>query len=551
MKSKMLLGVFGLFILSSCAAPQIPKFQETLSLQDHKPVQAPQKTVESTETKAPELKAAAPAKVYSLGVKNADIKDIILLISKESGVTITSDKEVEGKVTIDAKDKTLKEILHAILKPIGFTFFYDEGVIRVGKPRLVTGVFPVNYIKDKRTSSSMMNAAISTTGTTGYTPSGSGIATGGTGSPTSTGSTGGQQGSVSVTTSGTSDFWNEIIKGVEVIVFGGAGTGQRHEGGYSRGEKSGKKLIVNELAGLIYVTDYSDNMDNVKILLEEIEKSVKRQVLIQAHIMEVSLNDSFTFGVDWNLLLGSGTGTSGQLLGVSQSLAPTPPSKVFQLNLTEKKFSGLLDAMREQGQLNMLSSPKISTLNNQRAVIKLTTKEVSWITNTAFSSDGKVFLQYTTPQVDEVGIFLDVTPQISEDGMITMQIHPSISEKTKLSYSPPGVSGVSSKPIIDSREVDTIITVRDGQTIVIAGLIVDKIIETKRSVPFLSDIPVIGNAFKYLSYEKKKVELVILLTPYILNEKVVDDVKKHHEKRMNDSLRDFQQIPAVKEETKK
>lgn len=528
---KKIFLLFLIMFLFSCAMTKPSSIEETMVLKAHKPLLPEIKEVNKPEEPKKQI---APEKRFSLSVKDKDIREILLLLSKETGITIVPNKDVDGKITIDISDKSLDNILYAITKPLGFTYYFDNDIVRVGKPELISKTFYLNYIKDKRTSSSSMNAAIFSggSGSTGVTSGiNLNITTAGSHQTSASTSSSAQQGSVNVTTSGTTDFWSEVIKGVEVIVFGESisSGGERSEKGYSRADKFGRKLIVNELAGMIYVTDYSDNIKKIEQFLMEVEKSVKRQVLIQAHILEVTLNDSFSLGVNWDLLIGSGIGDKGQLLQLSQNLVPGVPSKVFQANLTKTKFNALLDAMKEQGQVNILSSPKISTLNNQRAVIKLTTKEVSWITNTTFNAEGKLLLQYTTPQIDEVGIFLDVTPQISDKGKITMQVHPSISEKTKISISP---DGGSTKPIIDIREVDTIVDVEDGQTLVIAGLIVDKIVETKRSVPFLSEIPLLGSFFSYINQEKKKAELVIMLTPYLLNTQNISDLRKEVEERI-------------------
>ena len=153
-----------------------------------------------------------------------------------------------------------------------------------------------------------------------------------------------------------------------------------------------------------------------------------------------------------------------------------------------------------------------------------------------------IVLSYTNPQIDEVGLFLDVTPQIDDNGLITMQIHPSISEKLRDSISP---DGKSSKPVIDVREVDAMIKVKNGQTIVIAGLITDKISDITRRVPFLGDIPVLGKLFTQVSQEKKKSELVILLTPYILNDQSIEDIRKEHEERLEMTERAFEPVPSL------
>jgi MSHA biogenesis protein MshL len=199
--------------------------------------------------------------------------------------------------------------------------------------------------------------------------------------------------------------------------------------------------------------------------------------------------------------------------------------------------------MSEQGQVNVLSSPKIATMNNQKAVIKLSTREVSWVTNNYLNADGSVLLTYTNPQVDEVGLFLDVTPQIDNNGVVTMQIHPNVSEKIRDSISP---DGNSSKPVIQVREVDTLVKVSNGQTIVIAGLITDKINEITRKVPLLGDIPVIGQLFTQTIEEKQKSELVILMTPYVLNDRAIEEIRKEHEERLNKVRRKFRPIPVTR-----
>lgn len=181
-------------------------------------------------------------------------------------------------------------------------------------------------------------------------------------------------------------------------------------------------------------------------------------------------------------------------------------------------------------------------MNNQKAVIKLTTKEVSWVTNSFLNADGTVLLSYTSPQIDEVGLFLDVTPQIDDEGVITMQIHPSISETVRDSVSP---DGKSIKPIINTREVDTVIKTKNGQTIVIAGLITDKINDSARKVPLLGDIPLVGHLFTQTVQDKEKSELVILLTPYVLSDQSIEDIRMEHEERLRKAGRIFQSVPDL------
>lgn len=517
-------------MLVSCASPKPAKVPDTLALT----IPIVDEAVSAIEPPlTPEEFAGLDTKLtYTFTVRDAEIQDALLLLSRQTGASIVPDRDVTGRTTVDLRNRSLRDILYAVLKPSGYTVYVEHGIIRVSRPRLISRTFNVNYMKDKRSSTSTMNAAISESGSSGAGQSTGGLSSGG----------GSAQGSVTVQTSGVSDFWREVIKGLEVIIFGDTTGGGRTEAGHSRSDKSGRRLIVNELAGVMHIRDYSDNMEHVREFLDDVERSVKRQVLIQAHIVEVTLSNTFSLGIDWSYLRTLDAGSSNPTaINMTQGLVPTPPTGVFQFSLTNNKLTALLDAMKEQGQLKMLSSPKVATLNNQKAVIKLATKEVSWYQKTTtYPGTPPVQITDTLPQIDEIGIYLDVTPQVNEKGAITMQIHPSISEKSRTSVSP---DGKSTRPVIDVREVDTMIEVRNGQTAVIAGLIVDKITETRRSVPWLGDIPWLGALFRYTSQEKRKTELVMLITPYVLTDKTIADLRKEHLERLEKAGRKFVPTP--------
>lgn len=558
MRRFITMAVGTTFFITGCVNPELSRVKETKALPTYS---APSvKPVPPQPKKDPDAyKAADSGRTYSLTLKNADIKDVLMLLSKESGVPIVQDRNLRGIVKIEAQSKKLGEMLFAILKPLGYTATVENGVIMVGRPQLSTRTFRVNYLKGTRDSKSNMSVA------------------------------GFSAGSASVTTEGKTDFWGAIEDSLLMMVFGADSgiKGVRKDGAFTGGEPpekvekkvavekniagnaqttgknalvgnydsdSGytktsklsttididdpllrnnqinqnqlKQLVVNEIAGIIQVTDFSENLDKIAAFLADVEEGSKRQVLIQAHIMEVGLKDSYSMGIDWKYILDKATN-----LTFAQSLVPSSPTNVFKLSAAGSDFGVLLDAMKEQGNVNMLSSPKITALNNQKAVIKLTTKQVSWVSSktTQNNAIGGQDTYTTTPQVDEVGIFLDVTPQIGQDNSITMQIHPSVSEIKEISTSP---DKTSTKPIIDVREIDTMVDAKAGETIVIAGLISDKLNETKRSVPLLGDIPYLGALFSYNKQERAKAELVIMMTPYILNAKTIDQIRAEHEERL-------------------
>lgn len=543
--------------LAGCVSPVVSTVKDTRAIPSYNVPQI--KPVPQQPAKDPDAyRNTYPGRTYSLSLNNASLVDVLKLLSKESGVSIIPERGINDVVTVEAQNKKLGELLYTILKPRGYTATVENGVVLVGKPKLSTRTFRVNYLKDKRTSTSNMNVS------------------------------GFSAGSVSVSTEGKSDFWAAIEDSLELMVFGTSGKGKRDSGGYIRGEdltkvvseskqdysrqsestahfgtaskqtyatnkdyKSNasatsqliehpepealeknladnklKQLLVNEIAGIIQVTDLPENLDKIASFLTDVEEGSKRQVLIQAHIMEVNLKDSYSMGIDWKYIFDKTTS-----LTLAQALVPTNPTNVFKISAAGSDFGVLLDAMKEQGNINMLSSPKISALNNQKAVIKLTTKQVSWVSSktTNNTGGGTTDTYSTTPQIDEVGIFLDVTPQIGPDNSITMQIHPSVSEIKEISTSP---DKTSTKPIVDIREIDTMVDAKAGETIVIAGLISDKLNETKRSIPLLGDIPYLGAVFSYNKQERTKSELVIMMTPYILNAKSIDEIRAEHEQRM-------------------
>ena len=549
MKKHYCILLILIILALGCATPRTSQVPETMVLKEPPKLEVPM--VKAEPPRAEEFPPLKETGHFSLNVRDVDLRDIFLLLSQDSGVNIIADQDITGKISIDFANLDLYSALYAITRQLGLTFRMDKGFIRVSKPRLETKTFQFNYITGKRSSSSTMSAAISQGDNSGGVNAGRSTSINISTSPSAAQSGGATasstaQGNVNVTTTGTSDLWKELRRGLEVIIFGDSKGGSEGDSSYSRGDISGKKLIISESAGIIQVSDLSDNMENIEKFLTDVERCIRKQVLIQAHIIEVTLNDGYRLGIDWELLFRNST----ESFSLSQNLMNRPPSGVFvldyQLNLPLKNITALLDAMKDQGQVKVLSSPKVATMNNQKAVIKLTTKEVSWVTNSYLNADGTIVLSYTNPQIDEVGLFLDVTPQIDDNGLITMQIHPSISDKVRESISP---DGKSTKPVIDVREVDAMIKVKNGQTILIAGLIKEKIGDTTRSVPILGDIPIIGTLFKRVTQDKTKVELVILLTPYILTDQSIEDIRREHEERLKNTERPFEPVPALPQKT--
>jgi len=544
MKTKCNFIFFLILILAiGCASP--PKKEQpkpSVQLKETTLSQpAPEVTLKELVIPQKEEAKKVPEKLFSFFARDASMQDVLLAFSRESDLNIVIDPEVSGKVTIDLKRVTLREALDAILFPLGWTYQIDGRFIRITRPQMETRLFTLNYITTKRTGKRDV-----------YASTGGGIQAAGT--------TIGQQGIVStgstragysdLTSTDEMDMWREIQGGLEAIIFGSVDerekTGDKEKTTLTRVDGKGKKLVINKSTGVILVTDYPINLNKVASYLEMNEGSSQRQVTIQAKIMEVILSDEYRAGINWKVVEGlprsvnlswgltdkAGTtgypgGTSGSTSGTTSTTIPTPGifnikplGGTFAIGAlgAEVALSDIIEAIAEQGNVKILSNPTLSTLNNQKAMIRVGDQDVFFIVG-AVATESTV-TQTIQPVTIDIGIILDVTPQIAEDGTILMSIHPSITHKTGEKTSP---DGKNTFPLLSVRETDTTVRVRDGQTIIIAGLMAERKENTSIGVPLLRSIPLLGHLFKYKSEEKRNAELVIMITPTVQIGKKVED----------------------------
>jgi MSHA type pilus biogenesis protein MshL len=545
MKTKCNFIFFLVLILAiGCVSP--PKKEQPKPSAQLKETTLPQPTPEVTlkELVIPQKEEAkrVPEKLFSFFARDASIQDVLLAFSREGDLNIVIDPEISGKVTVDLKRVTLREALDAILFPLGWTYRIDGRFIQITRPQMETRLFTLNYISTKRTGKRDV-----------YASTGGGIQAAGT--------TIGQQGIVSTgtTRAGYSDListdemdmWREIQGGLEVIIFGSPDdrekNGDKEKATLTRVDGKGKKLAINKSTGVILVNDYPINLNKVASYLEMVEGSSQRQVTIQAKIMEVILSDDYKAGINWKVIEGlprsinlswgltdkaGTTGFPGGTTGEDAETIATPGTfnikpfgGTFAIGAlgAEVALSDIVEAIAEQGDVKILSNPTLSTLNNQKAIIRVGDQDVFFIVG-AVATESTV-TQTIQPVTIDIGIILDVTPQIAEDGTILMSIHPSITHKTGEKTSP---DGRTTFPLLSVRETDTTVRVRDGQTIIIAGLMAERRENTSIGVPVLKSVPLLGGLFKYKSENKRNAELVIMITPTVqIGKKVEDFTKKN------------------------
>jgi MSHA type pilus biogenesis protein MshL len=454
--------------------------------------------VQPVEIKSPvvpqmdkEKKALTEASVdrFSFTLKEADVKDVLRGLSKQTNYNVVVEPDVKGMCTVDLKDVTLVKALDYILEPLDYAFKIEEKTIYVSKPKLETKIFSLNYVALKKIGTS------SVTGTTGGGTTSSGTTSGG-----------GETKTVEIKTETDTDIWKNVEDNLKAML-----------------SKDGK-VVVSRHALTVFISDYPKNLKQVDAFLEAIEGSLHKQIMIEAKIVEVQLNDASREGVNWQLIEGrigefiinaKQVYLNPNILAVpsAQAIATTPYFRLFVGNKHLNIDNTFIDLLKTQGNINVVSNPRIATLNNQRAIIKVARQEVYFDEQQSNSGGISGTLATYTPKFITVGLILDVIAQIDNNGYIVLNIHPMLTEKVGTVRSPGG----SEVPILDVREADTLVRVREGETVIIGGLIKDIKRVSDTGTKGLMDLPLIGWLFRLKEAESQKNELVIFLTPRIIS----------------------------------
>ena len=452
-----------------------------------------------------EFKGTPPTddKLYSFSARDLEVQDALALFARNNDLNIVPDPEVSGKVTVDFRNLTLEKSMEAVLDTFGYYAEIDRGLIRVRK--IKTEFFSVDYVRLIRTGNGNMGAIISSSSGGG---GGAGAAMAG---PPGAGAAGGAAGdgaSVSISKTDTIKFWEELEEQLKSLL------------------SPVGKLAVNRTVGNIMVSDHKYNVNNVATYLQHLKRTLHLQVDLEAQIFEVVFNDEFHFGIDWQNVMASAEkwaiSSGGAAVGIPSSRlivdnpigGLTPAAPALSLAITKGQTKVVIDALKEQGHLEVVSQPRIRTLNNQSALVKVGTDK-PFFRRTSIVTAGTGPVQTTSDvqvQTITIGTVLSVTPQISEDGWITMDISPVI---TRLVDSVEGPEQ-STAPEVDIKQTSSLVRVREGTTVVIGGLIQNERYKTTRKIPVLGDIPILGYAFRGVFESKRRTELVIFITPTIV-----------------------------------
>lgn len=454
-----------------------------------------------------------PEQRFNLAVNNAPAEQIFLSIVSGTRYSMLVHPEVTGRISINLQNVTVFEALDAIRENYGYDYRVDGTRIFVQPLTLQTRVFKLNYIAGSRQGSSDIRV---TSGSVTDTPSTTVVP----GAVTSTTDGGGGQAfeTSRITTTTDTDFWSDLQRTLIAII----------------GDKDGNNVVVNAQSGVVLVRARASEIRQIENYLRAVQLSVNRQVMLEAKIIEVQLSEGFQTGINWaafnragrtrfavganpaTINFPGGTSVTGSTLG---SVLGAGTSGLLNIAAMSDNFAALMNFLDTQGTVHVLSSPRIATMNNQKAVLKVGTDEF-FVTNissttTALGTSGAVSTPNVTLRPFFSGIALDVTPQISEDGQITLHIHPAVTqvvEKTKVVEL--GASqGPLSLPLASSTvsETDSIVRVQDGSIVAIGGLMRQSYSDEGSHVPGVGEIPAFGELFRHRNRSSQKRELVILL----------------------------------------
>ena len=479
------------------------------------------------------------------------VREFFGLLTADTNHSVVIHPDVTGEISaLDLKNVTVEQVIEQVAEIYGFVITSDAGIYQVRPGGLQTRIFNLNYLNVTRQGSSSMSVSSSGISQGGGGQGGQGEQggqgggnqgrqaggnQGGGGQQGGGQGGGGQGGGASLSTETETDFWSGLEAVIKSIV--GLQAGQGNLGNLLGGAAVQRSVIISPHTGMILVKAYPEELKQVDAFLRASQEALQRQVILEAKILEVELNESFQAGInlqslyDGSLetgltldsLVASGNRTSVEYGSSASGIGSA--GRPLTLNMNFSDFGGVIRLLETQGNVQVISSPRILTLNNQKAIFKVG-EEAYYLTNSNTVSFG-AGIEQTTNQNSNLepffsGIALDVTPQISGEGNIILHIHPILSDvKEDLKI----ING-QEFPLANSatRESDTIARVRHGEVIVISGLMQTKSSGTKSGVPGMNRIPVLGGALEQKQRETKKTELVILLRALVDQDRVMESM---------------------------
>ncbi|MBX2857761.1 MAG: pilus (MSHA type) biogenesis protein MshL [Cellvibrionaceae bacterium] len=511
MNSRVLILLFtGALLLSSCQpygkANVAPVSENHSTIAPAATASIPKPVFRSTALPVPQPQVKEP--IHTVVVSDVPLRDLLFSLARDAKLNLDLDSTVSGKATLNAVKQPLPAILDRLAENNQLRYQIKHGVLRIQKDLPFIRNYQVDYLNLTRRAESDVSVStqINATGQ-------------GAGEEGSSGGAGGNNNSSThVKTSSEQLFWETLEKNIATIL-------ERGEAG----EEAHPDIMLNRESGVMGIRATGRQHRQVQAFIDQVQASSQRQVLIEATIAEVRLSDSFQAGIDWNLLkqdVGQ-SWTADQVF--TDLLLGDRPS--FNLSFSDIDGNGnmlqaTLSALETFGDVSVMSSPKIMAMNNQTALLKVVDNLVYFTVDVNIDAgsqgEGRLFTFESEIHTVPVGFVMGVTPYISKNGEVTLNVRPTISRVVGSALDPnPALAEakvVNEIPVIQVREVESVLKVASGDTAVIGGLMQDEVNKSKRGIPFISRIPLLGNFFGYTDNQNEKTELVIFIKPLVVQQ---------------------------------
>ena len=518
----------------------------------------------------PPPRPAAPVPTYTVVVNDVPVKELLFSIARDTQYNIDLHPGISGNVSLNAVQEPLPAILDRIARQANLRYEMNGRTVSIMPDTPYVKTYTVNYVNVARNTSSSVGVAAqiaSTGGSVGATTSAS--------SPTS-----GNSSTTTVASQSNSDLWAILADNIRTLLAGTRAVTQSSEQRaaqldleraaraerVSQAEAASKAgagaanlftaafvnapltdgqydVAVNPVAGTVSVLGTAKQHELVQQYLDRVMQSAQRQVLIEATIVEVTLKDQYRAGIDWSKALQGAVGwqinATGAVSGSSSNALAGALAPFIQATYTGSNgFKAAIDLLESYGNTKVLSSPKLMALNNQTALLKVVNNLVYFTVkaDTNQNANNTTTTFTTTPQTVPIGVVMSVLPQINENGMVSLTVRPTISRQVGVVQDPnPELKRLdisNSVPVIQVREMESLLQVRSGQTVILGGLIQDDSNNARDGIPFLSRPEGVGAVFGQHERINSQTELVIFLRPIVVNNPTLE----------SEELRQFQRL---------
>jgi len=518
-------------VLGGCGATNPPAISEGHIKAAEEPADIPETVNTAPALPAPQQRP--DLETYTVVVNQVPVRELLFSMARDAKLNLDIDNDITGQVTMNAIDQTLPKILDRLASQVSINYQLEGDTLHVmaDKPYLQT--YEVDYLNMSRVSTGDVVVATEISATGEGAKQGGGSSTGGSGT------SGGNNSNTKVQNTSNNRFWETLASNIANII----GEDSKVSGGKV---DLSNNIIVNRESGYLAVRGTARQQKQVQKFLAQVLGSAKRQVLIEATIAEVTLSDNYQAGIDWSIVNGNDVAENATQNLIGGNLGQAP---VFTTTLTGSSrgnpLSFTLKSLETFGNVKVLSSPKVMALNNQTAMLKVVDNQVYFTTKaeptTTINANGVTTTSAvfeTQLQTVPIGFVMAVTPYIDVNDVVMMNVRPTISRIVSTVSDPNPVLGqndvTSEIPVIQVREIESVLKINNGDTAVIGGLMQDQVNKENSGVPFLSSIPILGALFSYTSEEHVKSELVIFIRPVVMHNASLDGDLKDYRQYLHD-----------------